>query len=76
MSELWLERSWADKEAGSMTERPWGKLIPIGIPIAWIWFALLGVRWDVFYALFIAIALTIILGTVTSIMESPKNKDK
>lgn len=55
-----------------MTERPWSRLVAIGIPIAWIWFALLGWQWNVFYALFIVIALTIFLGTLTSIMEPQK----
>ncbi len=57
-----------------MTERPWSRLIAIGIPISWIWFALVGAWWNTLLALFIVIALTIFLGTLTSIMEPQKNR--
>lgn len=50
-------------------EKPWYRLVGVGIPIAWIWFALLGVRWDILFSLFITIALTIVLGSVYSILD-------
>lgn len=59
-----------------MVERQWYRLLGAAIPVAWIWFALLGVRWNVFASLFIAIAVTIIFGTAYSILESPRSRNR
>jgi len=54
--------------------RPWGWLLGAGIAVVWIWFALLGVKWDVLTSLVIAIAATILLGTLYAVIEYPKTK--
>lgn len=55
--------------------RPWGWLLGAGIAVVWIWFALLGVKWDVLVSLVIAIAVTIMLGTLYAVIEYPKTKE-
>ena len=55
--------------------RPWGWLLGAGIAVVWIWFALLGVKWDVLTSLVIAIAATILLGTLYAVIEYPKTKE-
>jgi hypothetical protein len=55
--------------------RPWVWLLGAGIAVVWIWFALLGVKWDVLVSLVIAIAVTIMLGTLYAVIEYPKTKE-
>ncbi len=57
-----------------MAERPWRWLLGAAIPIVWIWFALLGIEWNVLASLFIAISVTIIFGTLYAVMESTGDK--
>jgi len=57
-----------------LANRPWLWLVGAGIAVVWIWFALLGVKWDVLTSLFIAVAITIMLGTLYAVMEFPKRK--
>jgi len=59
-----------------LANRPWLWLVGAGIAVVWIWFALLGVKWDVLTSLFIAVAITILLGTLYAVMEFPKAKKK
>lgn len=59
-----------------MADRPWIWMLGAAIPIVWIWFALLGIKWDVLASLFIAIAASILLGALYAVMESPKTKRK
>jgi hypothetical protein len=49
-------------------------MLGAGIAVVWIWFALLGVKWDVLTSLVIAIAATILLGTLYAVIEYPKTK--
>ncbi len=58
-----------------MAYRPWVWLLGAGIAVVWIWFALLGVKWDVLVSLVIAIAVTIMLGTLYAVIEYPKTKE-
>ncbi len=58
-----------------MADRPWKWLLGAGIGVAWLWFAFLGIWWDVLASLFIVIALTILLGTSYAILDVPKSKD-
>ncbi len=55
-----------------MERRTWEWPLGALIPVVWIWFALLGVRWNVLVSLFIAIAVTILAGTLYSILEYPR----
>ena len=57
-----------------LADRPWGWILGAGIAVVWIWFALLGVKWDVLTSLVIAIAATILLGTAFAVIEFPKTK--
>lgn len=63
-----------ERKVLKMAEMKWSTLIALGIPISWIWFALFGWRWDIFYALFIVIVLNIYLGIAVSMLEPPKKK--
>jgi hypothetical protein len=45
-----------------------------GIAVVWIWFALLGVKWDVLGSLVVAIGVTILLGTLYAVIEFPNLK--
>ncbi|MCW4017941.1 MAG: hypothetical protein NWF00_04590 [Candidatus Bathyarchaeota archaeon] len=58
-----------------MAYRPWVWLLGAGIAVVWIWFALLGVKWDVLVSLFIAIAVTIMLGALYAVIDYPKTKE-
>jgi len=55
--------------------RPWVWLVGAGIAVVWIWFALLGVKWDVLTSLVIAVGATILLGTLYAVLEYPKTKE-
>lgn len=57
-----------------MADRPWKWLLGAAIPVFWIWFALLGIKWNVLNSLFISIAATIILGTLYAVLENPSGK--
>ena len=57
-----------------MAGRPWAWMAGAAIPVVWIWFALLGVRWNVLVSLFIAIASTILLGTLYAVIEPPRGR--
>lgn len=57
-----------------VTERHWERLLGAAIPIVWIWFALLGIAWNVMFSLFIAIAVTILFGTLYAIIDPTKAK--
>jgi hypothetical protein len=50
-------------------------MLGAGIAVVWIWFALLGVKWDVLTSLVIAIGTTILLGTLYAVIEYPKTKE-
>ena len=66
------QTNWRVKD---LAYRPWGWLLGAGIAVVWIWFALLGVKWDVLTSLVIAIAATILLGTAYAVVEYPKTKE-
>jgi len=55
--------------------RPWVWLVGAGIAVVWIWFALLGVKWDVLTSLVIAVGATILFGTLYAVLEYPKTKE-
>ena len=57
-----------------MADRPWYWLVGASIAVVWIWFALLGVNWNVLMSLVIAIGATILLGTLYAVLEYPKLK--
>lgn len=57
-----------------MKDRPWYRLVGAAIPVIWLWFVFIGVRWNIYASIFIAIASTILLGTLYSILESSGNK--
>lgn len=60
----------------NLTERHWERLLGAAIPVAWIWFALLGIKWNLLLSLFIAIAVTILFGTLYSVLEGPEQEKK
>jgi hypothetical protein len=49
-------------------------MLGAGIAVVWIWFALLGVKWNDIVSLVIAIGVTILLGTLYAVLEYPKLK--
>lgn len=51
-----------------VAQRPWEWLLGAVIPVVWIWFALLGIRWNLLVSLFIAIATTILMGTLIAVL--------
>jgi asparagine N-glycosylation enzyme membrane subunit Stt3 len=57
-----------------LADRPWEWVLGAGIAVVWIWFALLGVKWDVLGSLVVAIGGTILLGTLYAVIEFPKLK--
>jgi hypothetical protein len=57
-----------------LADRPWEWVLGAGIAVVWIWFALLGVKWDVLGSLVVAIGVTILLGTLYAVIEFPKLK--
>ena len=58
-----------------LADRPWFWLVGAGIAVVWIWFALLGVKWDVMVSLVIAVGTTILLGTLYAVLEFPRTKE-
>ena len=59
-----------------MVSRQWAQLVGAVIPVVWIWFALIGIRWNFYVSLFIAIAVTIFGGTFYNILLSSSGNGK